>query len=113
MTEDDTRPRRRRLKEPYFGASRRAARVQALWLAFDVVIIGFFIVSPFAARGPGIGAFTDSRYFTVTSLTTTGHGDIALQGFWGRALFIVIRIDGVSLFFRLNQATMRAAQARR
>lgn len=228
MTQDDKRPLRRRLKELYFGASADAVRFQTIWLVFDLVIIGFFIVAPFlergpvflaadglialvlaldlaarawaygdlarwlrrpivwadfavlaslvvpayaanlgflralrayslihgnafwrvvgggrwidtpvadltraivnlavfvfmmaslvhtafAARVPTIRSFMDSLYFTVTSLTTTGYGDIILPGVWGKALSIVIMIGGVSLFFRLIQVAIRAPKVR-
>ncbi|MEZ5955831.1 MAG: ion channel [Hyphomonadaceae bacterium] len=42
---------RARLNELYFGDSRDAVRFQALWLLFDILIIGFFVASPFIARG--------------------------------------------------------------
>lgn len=54
----------------------------------------------------------DSLYFTVTTLTTTGYGDIVLPGAGGRLLSIVIMIGGVSLFFRLVQVTMRTPKVR-
>jgi voltage-gated potassium channel len=61
----------------------------------------------FAARVPQISSYMDSLYFTVTSLTTTGYGDITLPGFWGKLTSIVIMIGGVSLFFRFIQVLMR------
>jgi voltage-gated potassium channel len=62
----------------------------------------------FAARVPTISSYMDSLYFTVSTLTTTGYGDIVLPGPAGRLLSIFIMIGGVSLFFRLVQVTMRA-----
>ena len=54
-----------------------------------------------------IGNYADALYFTVTALTTTGFGDIVLQGTTGRMIAVVIMIFGVSLFLRLVQVTLR------
>ncbi|WOR14234.1 ion transporter [Hyphomonas sp. FCG-A18] len=52
----------------------------------------------------GIDNFVDALYFTVTSLTTTGYGDILMEGIWGRVLAIVIMVLGLTLFLRLLRA---------
>ena len=54
-----------------------------------------------------IGNYADALYFTVTALTTTGFGDIVLEGTGGRMIAVVIMIFGVSLFLRLVQVTLR------
>ncbi|MEX6723560.1 potassium channel family protein [Parapedomonas caeni] len=77
-----------------------------------VFMMTALVHSLFAARVPEIGSFVDSLYFTVTSLTTTGYGDITLPGVAGRLLSIFIMIGGVSLFFRLIQVAMRAPKVR-
>ena len=56
---------------------------------------------------PKIGNYADALYFTVTALTTTGFGDIVLEGTSGRLIAVVIMIFGVSLFLRLVQVTLR------
>jgi voltage-gated potassium channel len=61
----------------------------------------------FAGRTENIRSYIDSLYFTVTSLTTTGYGDITLPGFWGRFISIVMMIGGVTLFFRLASVIVR------
>lgn len=66
----------------------------------------------FAGQVPHITSYMDSLYFTATSLTTTGYGDIVLPGVWGRAVSIVIMFGGVSLFFRLVQVAMRTPKVR-
>ena len=55
-------------------------------------------------RNPGVTNYIDALYFTVTALTTTGFGDITLQGPLGRPISIVIMIFGVTLFLRLARA---------
>lgn len=63
-------------------------------------------------RNPAIANYIDALYFTVTALTTTGFGDITLQGPWGRIISIVIMIAGVTLFLRLVQALVRPHKVR-
>lgn len=54
-----------------------------------------------------IGNYADALYFTVTTLTTTGFGDITLPGTAGRLLSVGIMIFGVTLFLRLAQVLFR------
>ncbi|MDX1780556.1 MAG: ion channel [Thalassovita sp.] len=61
---------------------------------------------------PQIGNYADALYFTVTALTTTGFGDITLQGPWGRMLSVGVMIFGVTLFLRLLQVLFRASKVR-
>lgn len=56
---------------------------------------------------PGLQTFGDAVYFTVTTLTTTGFGDIVLTGQWGRMLSVIVMIVGVSLFLNLVRAVLR------
>ena len=58
-------------------------------------------------HNPAIANYVDALYFTVTTLTTTGFGDITLQGAWGRIISIIIMIFGITLFLRLIQALVR------
>lgn len=52
-------------------------------------------------KSPGINNYVDAMYFTVTTLTTTGFGDITLHGSFGKLLSVLIMIFGVSLFLNL------------
>jgi voltage-gated potassium channel len=61
---------------------------------------------------PGISNYVDALYFTITTLTTTGFGDITLQGPGGRLLAVIIMVVGVSLFLRLLQAIFRPNKVR-
>jgi voltage-gated potassium channel len=63
-------------------------------------------------RNPAIANYVDALYFTVTALTTTGFGDITLQGPLGRLISIAIMIFGVTLFLRLLQALVRPSKVR-
>ncbi|GGH32134.1 voltage-gated potassium channel [Cribrihabitans marinus] len=60
-----------------------------------------------------IGNYADALYFTVTTLTTTGFGDITLQGTSGRLLSVGVMIVGVTLFLRLAQVLFRPSKVRK
>jgi len=61
---------------------------------------------------PDIQNYVDALYFTVTTLTTTGFGDITMTGDGGRLLAVAIMVVGVALFFRLAQAIVRPTKVR-
>ncbi len=63
-------------------------------------------------RNPAIGNYVDALYFTVTALTTTGFGDITLQGPLGRLIAVAIMIFGVTLFVRLLQVILSPRKVR-
>jgi voltage-gated potassium channel len=63
-------------------------------------------------RNPGINNYVDALYFTVTALTTTGFGDITLQGTFGRFISIVIMILGVTLFLMLVRVLLQPPKVR-
>lgn len=58
-------------------------------------------------RNANINNYFDALYFTVTTLTTTGFGDITMTDTLGRALTVVIMVFGVGLFLRLIQTIFR------
>lgn len=61
---------------------------------------------------PDIANYADALYFTVTTLTTTGFGDITLHGTGGRMLAVAVMIFGVTLFLRLLQVLFRPHKVR-
>jgi len=61
---------------------------------------------------PHITNYADALYFTVTTLTTTGFGDITLPGTFGRMVSVFIMICGVTLFLRLAQVLFRPTRVR-
>jgi voltage-gated potassium channel len=75
-------------------------------VTFLFVVAGF-IFTFFAGADSGIEGYVDALYYTVTSVTTTGYGDITLPGVWGKLVAIVVMIVGISLFVRLAQAIFR------
>ena len=75
-------------------------------VTFVFVATGF-VYATFTGRAEGIAGYVDALYFTVTSLTTTGYGDVLLPGAWGRLVSIVIMLVGVTLFVRLGQSLLQ------
>lgn len=57
-----------------------------------------------------INNYIDALYFTITTLTTTGFGDVILVGSTGRLMAVVIMIVGVALFIRLVQTIFRPSR---
>ena len=80
-------------------------------VTFIFVATGFVYAS-FARSHPGLQGYVDALYFTVTTLTTTGFGDITLPGTWGRLLTVVIMISGITLFVRFAQTLIRPYKVR-
>ena len=86
---------------------------QVLFSAIHLLAFVFIVSSAVfvlqARDNPQINNYADALYFTVTTLTTTGFGDITLTGQTGRMLAVVIMIVGLSLFLRLLHALFRPA----
>ena len=96
---------------PFFRQNEEAALAAAQLGVFVFVMTG--LVFETQHRGnPHITNYSDALYFTVTALTTTGFGDITLQGPLGRLLSVVIMLAGVTLFLRLAQTLFRPNKVR-
>ncbi len=96
---------------PYFRRNEDVI-ISAANLCVFVFIMTEFVFITQVRINPHIHNFLDAMYFTITTLTTTGFGDVTLQGNMGRALSIMIMIFGVSLFLRLIQAALRPSKVR-
>ena len=75
-------------------------------LVFIFAVTAVVFVLQFG-ENPHINNYVDALYFTVSSLTTTGFGDITLTGNVGRLLSVFIMVVGVALFLRLAQSIFR------
>jgi voltage-gated potassium channel len=64
------------------------------------------------SHNPGINNFVDALYFTVSTLTTTGFGDVVMYDPAGRLLAVAIMVVGVALFIRLARAIFRPEKRR-
>jgi voltage-gated potassium channel len=80
------------------------------------LMIFIFIVTAFVfvlqQDNDSINNYVDALYFTITTLTTTGFGDVVLDGSDGKLLSILIMIVGVALFIRLVQTIFKPNKVR-
>ncbi|KEP71361.1 potassium channel family protein [Thioclava sp. BHET1] len=84
----------------------------AINLCVFLFVMTGFIYATQVRINPQIDNYSDALYFTVTTLTTTGFGDITPKGEWGRMLAVLIMIFGVTLFLRLAQVLFRPTKIR-
>jgi voltage-gated potassium channel len=75
-------------------------------VTFLFAVTGFVYVF-FVGQWKGVAGYVDALYFTISSMTTTGYGDITLEGVDGKLVSVVIMLLGISLFVRLAQALFR------
>ncbi len=61
-------------------------------------------------KNPDIETFVDALYFTISTVTTTGFGDVVAVGTVGRLLSIVTMLLGVTLFFQLLKSIFVSRQ---
>lgn len=80
-------------------------RAIAALVTFVFVTTGF-VYTFYAGEVDGPVGWVDSLYFTMTTLTTTGYGDVTLPGNGGKLLSVAIMVTGVTLFLRLAQAVV-------
>jgi voltage-gated potassium channel len=99
----------RPLEKRGLGEYRDTVQAVLNLLVFIFVVTGF-VYTAFAHRDSGIAGYVDALYFTVTTMTTTGFGDIVLPGTFGKLVSIVVMIIGISLFVRLAQLVFRPAK---
>jgi voltage-gated potassium channel len=94
------------LRETRFREWEDTARALVNLMTFLFVVTGFIYTFFFVGRD-GLEGYVDALYFTVTTMTTTGFGDIVLPGVAGKLTSIAVMIVGISLFVRLAQAVFR------
>ena len=86
--------------------------IATVHLAVFIFIMTGLVYETQSAINPHINNYADALYFTVTSLTTTGYGDIVLQGTSGRLLSVVVMILGVTLFLNLARTILQPSKVR-
>ena len=80
-------------------------------LAFLFIVTAMVYVSQ-AGSNPEINNYIDALYYSVTTVTTTGFGDIILVGPEGKLLASMMMLLGLSLFVRLIQTVFRPMKVR-
>jgi voltage-gated potassium channel len=94
---------------PFFRRNEEVIQALINLLLFLFVVTAIVYIAQHK-RNPEINDYLDALYFTVTTLTTTGFGDVTLVGDDGRILAILIMVLGVGLFLRLVQTCLRPAK---
>lgn len=96
---------------PFFRKNEEVILAAANLVVFLFVMTGIVYETQHWTNAK-IQNYVDALYFTVTSLTTTGFGDITLEGTSGRLISVAIMIVGVTLFLRLAQVIVRPHKVR-
>lgn len=91
---------------PGFRRNETALRAGLNLLIFLFAMTGL-VYQTQSAINERIGNYVDALYFTVTTLSTTGYGDVTLVGNSGKLLSVGIMIIGIGLFLRLVQVIFR------
>lgn len=76
--------------------------------AVNLFVFVFFTASVvfalFIDQSSGVEGYVDALYYTVTTLTTTGYGDITPTTMGGKLFAVFIMVIGVALFVQLARA---------
>ena len=91
---------------PFLRKNMRLIRA-SVNLGVFVFLVSAIVYVQQRSINPDINDYLDAFYFTVATLTTTGFGDITLEGKYGRLLATVVMIVGISLFLNLVSAVFR------
>ncbi|WP_299352302.1 potassium channel family protein [uncultured Shimia sp.] len=95
-----------------FFRLREDAIVASLNLLVFVFTTTSAVYTLFAKVESGIEGYVDSLYFTVTTLTTTGYGDITPTSITGKVAAVMIMVVGVSLFVHLARTIVMPSKVR-
>ena len=95
-----------RRRYPFF-AEHEAVFTSIISLAVFIFVVTALVYVFQVKVNPQIENYVDALYYTVTTLTTTGFGDVVLVGTGGKLLAVLIMVLGLSLFLRLIQTLFR------
>ena len=100
--------------DPYNGTGRQVVQFNALRenQRASLSLVGKTLYVPWASHGDNGPYHGWVTAWDVSALTTTGFGDITLNGTDGRLLSVVIMLSGITLFLRLAQVLFRPVKVR-
>jgi voltage-gated potassium channel len=75
-------------------ASRHKITVFVIFVATNVVLLGFIMFLVEGRENPGFSSIPKSIYWAIVTLTTVGYGDIAPQSALGRGIAAVVMVLG-------------------
>ncbi len=96
---------------PYFRRNEEIILASVNLCVFLFIMTGLVYETQHLTN-PQIRNYVDALYFTITALTTTGFGDVTLQGTSGRLISVVIMILGVTLFLNLLRTILQPSKVR-
>lgn len=91
--------KRKKIPHPYRGRKAEATLETTAAMMVIMLIVGSYLILYF--EGPTQGSITtafDAFYFCVTTMTTTGYGDLTAVTTAGRAVSIALMVGGVMGF---------------
>lgn len=97
-------------KDWRFFREHEDALVASLNLIVFIFVTSAGVFTFFGSVSDGVTGYIDAIYFTVTTLTTTGYGDITPTTPVGKTVAVLIMIVGVSLFLNLARAIFLPAK---
>ena len=99
-------------RDSVFFRTHEDAIIAAVTLFVFVFVTASAVYAIYVPPGGGVSAYIDAIYFTVTTLTTTGFGDITPTTPWSKLFTVLIMVVGVTLFLRLAQVIFRPPKVR-
>ena len=82
-----------------FSAIKRPAFIFLGFLAFSLMaffsVIIYFVESP---TNPKMDSILESAYFTVSTMTSVGYGDVTPHTHWGKAIAMAMMLLGTFIF---------------
>lgn len=101
--------RRMKVVTPFFQRHSRIIDKVTNLVVF-VFVMAALVYATQVGVNPGVHSYIDALYFTMTTLTTTGYGDILMQGKAGKMFAIIIMGLGLTLFLQLLRAIVEPDQ---
>lgn len=99
-------------RESRFFRLHEDAILAAINLLVFIFVMGSLVFVLAFDDQPGLDGYIDALYFTVSTLTTTGFGDITLNTPGGKVLTVFIMVVGVGLFLQLARAMFQPSKVR-
>ncbi|MEP1198153.1 potassium channel family protein [Tateyamaria sp.] len=88
---------------------------QAVFALVNFFVFVFFstalVFTFFADASSGFAGYVDALYFTISTLTTTGYGDITPTTVPGKLMAVTMMVVGVSLFVQFARAIFMPSKA--
>lgn len=97
--------RRMKILTPFFQRHEQVINKVTNLIVF-VFVMAALVYATQVGINPDVHTYLDALYFTVTTLTTTGYGDILMEGRAGRILSILVMGLGLTLFLQLLRSIL-------